>query len=263
VSHNRKDVTMAQNPEQTLPAELFLGLDRSGPVPLYYQIATLLEQAIRTEQLPAGSRLENEVALGARLGLSRPTIRRAIQELVDKGLLVRRRGIGTQVVHGKVTRNVELTSLYEDLAATGQTPLTTVLSSEIVPADERVAEILGVALSSPTLHIKRLRRADGVPLAVLDNILPGDFTDITSEELETHGLYQILSSRGVTMRVAKQRIGARSATPTEANLLDLSRGGAVLTMDRTAFDNSGRAVEYGQHCYRPDLYSFEITLVER
>jgi DNA-binding GntR family transcriptional regulator len=65
------------------------------------------------------------------------------------------------------------------------------------------------------------------------------------------------------MRVARQRIGARRATPSEAKLLDVDRNGPLLTMDRTAYDASGRAAEFGQHAYRPDLYSFEITLVDR
>jgi DNA-binding GntR family transcriptional regulator len=78
-----------------------------------------------------------------------------------------------------------------------------------------------------------------------------------------HGLYQVLRSRGVTMRVARQRIGARTSTSEESTLLDIDKNSALLTMDRTAFDNSGRAVEFGHHCYRPDLYSFEVTLVEK
>lgn len=249
--------------EQRLPVELFLDLDRSGPVPLYYQIASRLEQAILDQTLPAGARLENEVALAARLGLSRPTIRRAIQDLVDKGLLVRRRGIGTQVVHGKVTRNVELTSLFEDLERAGQKPETRVLSVAVVAADDAAVDALGVDPGSRVLHVQRLRSADGVPLAILDNVLPEQFADLDRDALEKHGLYQLLRARGVTMRVAKQRIGARAATSREAELLDLSRGAPVLTMARTAFDNSGVAVEFGQHCYRPDRYSFEVTLVDR
>jgi DNA-binding GntR family transcriptional regulator len=250
-------------PNQTLPVDLFIDLDRAGPVPLYFQISSRIESAIHDGTLPPGSRLENEVALGNRLGLSRPTIRRAIQELVDKGLLVRRRGIGTQVVHGKVSRSVELTSLYEDLERTGQKPETRVLSMEIGEADERISEELGVERGSPVLHIKRLRSAGGVPIAILDNVLPAEFTDLDLGDLSKHGLYQLMRARGVTMRVAKQRIGARDATSQEAGLLDIPKGSAVLTMSRTAFDNSGRAVEWGQHCYRPDLYSFEMTLVER
>lgn len=249
--------------EHPLPTDLFMDLERSGPVPMYYQVASRLEKAIMDETLPAGARLENEVALGRRLGLSRPTIRRAIQELVDKGLLVRRRGVGTQVVHGRVTRNVELSSLYEDLENSGQKPETRILDCTVVPADDRAAAILDIAPGSPALHLRRLRLADGVPIAILDNTLPTEYSDLTEADLATHGLYQLLRSRGVTMRVANQRIGAREATAKEADLLDIRRGSAVLTMSRTVFDNSGRAVEFGQHCYRPDLYSFEVTLVNR
>lgn len=249
--------------EQTLPEELFLDIDRSGPIPLYYQVASSLERAITDGTLPPGSRLENEVALGERLGLSRPTIRRAIQELVDKGLLVRRRGVGTQVVHGRVTRNVEFTSLYEDLERSGQSPETQLLSAETRVADESAAEALGVEVGSPTLVIRRLRLADGAPLALLENTLPEPLANIDTDSLTRHGLYKILRSKGVNMRVAKQTIGARQATPEEARLLEMPERSAVLTMNRTAFDNSGRAVEFGRHCYRPDLYSFEITLVDR
>lgn len=251
------------SPEQSLPTELFLDLDRSGPVPLYHQVASRLEGAIRDQTLPPGARLENEIALAQRLGLSRPTIRRAIQDLVDKGLLVRRRGIGTQVVQGKVTRNVELTSLYEDLSRLGQKPETVVLDRSEAEATPAMGDALGVPAGSPVLHLERLRSSDGVPIAILDNVLPAEFLDLDPDELARHGLYQLLRARGITMRVAKQRIGARAATAEEAELLDLDTGAPVLTMTRTAYDSSGRAVEYGAHCYRPDLYSFEITLVER
>lgn len=242
-----------------------MDLDRSGPIPLYYQVAQRLEKAILDGEgeLPPGARLENEVALGIRLGLSRPTIRRAIQELVDKGLVVRRRGIGTQVVHGRISRNVELTSLFEDLKRTGQRPETLVLSHDIVGASKQIAEILGVGVGAPTLHLTRLRKSDGVPLAILNNVLPPDLVDLDIDALHEHGLYQLLRHRGTTMRVAKQTIGARAATPAESRLLDVEDAGPLLTMTRVVFDNSGRAAEYGRHVYRPDRYSFEATLVEK
>ncbi|GAA1438460.1 GntR family transcriptional regulator [Leifsonia poae] len=247
----------------SLPRTLFMDLDHSGPVPLYFQVATRIETAILDGELPPGSRLENEIALGERLGLSRPTVRRAIQELVDKGLLVRRRGIGTQVVHGPVTRKVELTSLYDDLAGGGQQPTTTVLLHEIVPAGPRVASTLNLEENAPVLHVRRLRSADGVPVGILENYLPNAFFDITEADLAEHGLYQLMRGRGTTMRVARQTIGARRASGDESALLEIDDGGPVLTMDRTAYDNSGSAVEFGHHCYRPDLYSFEITLVDK
>lgn len=249
--------------EQILPIGVFMDLDRSGPIPLYFQVAQKIEAAIMAGQLPAGSRLENEVSLGERLGLSRPTVRRAIQDLVDKGLLVRRRGIGTQVVHGQVTRGVELTSLYEDLDRSGQKPSTKILDYKVLKADAKIADRLGVAAGSQVLYLRRVRSADNVAVSIMENWLPEDFTDISETELNEHGLYQILRARGVTIRVAKQRIGARKASQQESAVLEIDKNAALLTMDRTAYDNSGRAVEFGHHCYRPDLYSFEVTLVEK
>jgi len=249
--------------EGQLPSDLFMDLDRSGPMPLYHQVASRIEESIRNGAMPPGARLENEIALGERLGLSRPTIRRAIQDLVDKGLLVRRRGIGTQVVHGPVTRKVELTSLYDDLTQGSQQPTTKLLDRSDVPATQAVAEALGVEVGATVVHVLRVRFAEDVPMAVLENYLPPEFADITDEDLRAHGLYQLLRSRGVTMRVAKQRIGARAATDDEAGLLEIEDGDPVLTMSRTAYDASGRAVEYGLHCYRPDRYSFEVTLVDK
>lgn len=249
--------------EQILPIGVFMDLDRSGPIPLYFQVAQKIEAAIMAGQLPAGSRLENEVSLGERLGLSRPTVRRAIQDLVDKGLLVRRRGIGTQVVHGQVTRGVELTSLYEDLDRSGQKPSTKILDYKVLKADAKIAERLGVDAGSQVLYLRRVRSADNVAVSIMENWLPEDFTDISEAELNEHGLYQILRARGVTIRVAKQRIGARKASQQESSVLEIDKNAALLTMDRTAYDNSGRAVEFGHHCYRPDLYSFEVTLVEK
>ncbi len=249
--------------ENILPIEVFMDLDRSGPVPLYFQVAQKIEGAIMNGTLPAGSRLENEVSLGDRLGLSRPTVRRAIQDLVDKGLLVRRRGIGTQVVHGQVTRGVELTSLYEDLSRSGQKPSTKIINYKITKADAKISEQLGVAVGSPVLYLQRVRFADKVAVSIMENWLPEDFTDITQEELNEHGLYQIMRGRGVTIRVAKQKIGARKSSSFESTVLEIDKNSALLTMDRTAYDNSGRAVEFGHHCYRPDLYSFEATLVEK
>lgn len=249
--------------EQILPIGVFMDLDRSGPIPLYFQVAQKIESAIMAGDLPAGSRLENEVSLGERLGLSRPTVRRAIQDLVDKGLLVRRRGIGTQVVHGQVTRGVELTSLYEDLDRNGQKPSTKILDYKVLKADAKIAERLGVEPGSPVLYLRRVRSADNVAVSIMENWLPQDFTDISENELNEHGLYQILRARGVTIRVAKQRIGARKASQQESAILAIDKHAALLTMDRTAYDNSGRAIEFGHHCYRPDLYSFEVTLVEK
>ncbi|WP_374159396.1 GntR family transcriptional regulator [Mycobacterium sp. G7A2] len=241
---------------------LTVELDRSSPVPLYYQLAQAIEAAIRDGELAPGDRFENELALAKRLTLSRPTTRRAIQELVDKGLLVRKRGVGTQVVQNPVHRRVELTSLFDDLVRAGQEPSTRLLEYHVGPPDDEVARELNLAADREVAVIKRLRCANGEPLALMTNYLPADIAP-APEELERNGLYQSLRARGVHIRLARQRIGARSATRQEAALLDEKPNAPLLTMARTAFDDSGAAVEFGDHGYRASRYYFDTTVVDR
>lgn len=243
--------------------QLPVQIDRSSPVPLYFQAATQIERAILDGALQVGQRLDNEIALAETLGLSRPTMRRAIQELVDKGLLVRKRGVGTQVVQGQVRRSVELTSLYDDLRRSNRAPSTTVLHMGTETAPDHVAGQLGLPPGTAVTRLDRLRLTGGQPLAVMVNYLPTELGITDPAALADGGLYDLLRRKGVHIRIAHQRIGARPATPQEAELLGEKAGGPLLTMQRTAFDDVGRAVEYGSHVYRPELYSFDVTLIER
>jgi DNA-binding GntR family transcriptional regulator len=240
-----------------------IALDRASPVPLYFQVARQLEEAIETGSLPPGSRLPNEIDFAGRLGLSRPTMRRAIQHLVDEGLLVRKRGVGTQVVHTKVRRSIELTSLYDDLTAANQRPRTEVLANLVEPATGPVALGLNVPEGAPVLAVERLRYAQDEPLALMHNYLPADLVELSTEELAEHGLYELLRTSGVHLRLATQTIGARTASAAEARLLAERRSAPLLAMTRTTYDDRGRIVEYASHLYRASLYAFELTLLNR
>jgi DNA-binding GntR family transcriptional regulator len=238
-------------------------VDRASPVPMYYQVAQQLEYAIESGELPAGSRLDGELALAEKLGVSRPTLRRAIEYLVDRGYLVRRRAVGTQVVHPKVRRPVELSSLYDDLTAGRKDPRTTVLSLAPVPATDRVAHALGLEDGVGVLALERLRYADGQPLAIMRNWLPLGLVELDAERLERTGLYQLMGAAGVVLHLATQTIGARGASSAEARLLKARKGEPLLTMQRTAYNENGQPVELADHIYRASLYSFEIVLVTR
>lgn len=240
---------------QSLP----IRLDRSSPVPLYHQVATAIEAAIEDGRLQPGEFLENELALAARVGISRPTARQALQDLVDRGRLVRKRGVGTQVAPAQVHRPVELTSLHDDLVKDGHAVTTQVLSHEVVHATAEVAAALDIAEGSDIVRVQRLRVADGEPLAVLTNFLPIAIAP-TAKELATDGLYNRLRARGSFPRIAHQRIGARTATAAEARILHEAPRTALLTMERTAYDDTGRAIEFGQHVYRASRYMFDTTL---
>ena len=166
-------------------------------------------------------------------------------------------------MHSRVRRQVELTSLYEDLARDGRKPRTDVLSFTTMPAGADAASALQIEPGAEVLSVRRLRYAGDEPLAIMQNHLPTGLIDVTEEDLTRHGLYGLLRAVGIQIQIAEQTVGARRATAAEARLLGETRGAPLLTMSRTAYDDAGRPIEYGFHLYRADLYSFEMTLVAR
>ncbi len=238
-------------------------IDRASPVPLYFQVSRRLEEAVDGGELTPGERLPNEIDFAQALAISRPTMRRALDELVEKGLLTRKQGVGTLVANAQVRRRVALTSLYDDLAASGREPRTQVL--RLVPrlVDRHAARILGESAEQPVVYLERLRLADDRPLAIMRNWLPPRFADLSTDELSAHGLYHLLGQRNARPAVARQRITACAANPAEARLLGTKRNAPLISMQRTAFDAAGRAVEFGDHLYRADLYAIEVTVFNR
>jgi GntR family transcriptional regulator len=241
--------------------QLDITLERNSPVPLYYQLAQYIEHAINVGDLAPGDRIENELSLTSRLGLSRPTARQAIQELVNKGLLVRKRGVGTQVVRSQFRRDEKLSSLNEDLAKAGKTPSTVLLDYQVGELEDDIADVVDSAdvLDSEFIKIRRLRLADDVPLAILTNYIPARY-QITADDLRQRGLYACLNALGVHLKIAHQQISARLMDPDEAELLDEQPPAACLAVDRLAYDDVGRFVEFGRHIYRPAYYSIQSSL---
>jgi DNA-binding GntR family transcriptional regulator len=150
------------------------------------------------------------------------------------------------------------------LRNSGRNPSTRLLSYEIgPPTDEVISCGAEIDEHDRYIRIRRLRMADGVPLAILTNHLPASL-GITEDDLnnsESVGLYGILRARGLHLRVAHQTVGARLMTAAEARLLTERRPAACLTALRVVYDDNGRLVEVGQHAYRASQYALEISLV--
>lgn len=240
-----------------------LVLDRLSPVPLYFQMSQSLEQAIERGDLVPGERLPTEIELSDTLQISRPTVRRAIEELVTKGLLTRKRGVGTRVTDVQVHRRVALTSLYDDLTAAGRRPRTEVLQFEEGCVNRHAARMLGLPATEKLVHCERLRLADDVPLAILSNWLPPRFAGITAGELASQSLYQLMAALNGRPAVARQRITAKAATPGQARLLRIAGHTPLIGMQRTAFDSGGAAVEFSDNVYRAEHYSIDVTVFAR
>lgn len=163
-------------------------LDRNSPVPLYFQIAENLKRAIEDGTLKPGERLDNELDLTERLGVSRPTVRQAVQRLVEQGLVVRRRGLGTVVVAPRILRSVALTSLYDELSADRRHPATTVLAAREIEGD---AELASVLARPATAHEAKLLQA---PKAATVLTMTRTTFDAAAHPVE-HGSHTYLADR--------------------------------------------------------------------
>lgn len=246
-----------------MPVLIPVTLDRESTVPLYLQLAEQLLQGLEAGHIRAGDPFENEVELAERLNLSRPTVRRAIAELVARGLLVRRRGIGTVVASRWVHRMGRPNSIYDDLTAAKRAPRSQLLELDFDVTHRKAAQHLDLPSRTPLIHITRLRLVGSLPLAILENWLPPTTPVrhyLTPERLETTGLYALMREAGVHPVTAVQTFGARNATGRERSLLRLSRADPLLTMNRRAFDADGTAIECGEHCYRGDQYAIEVSV---
>lgn len=234
-------------------------VDRNSSTPLHAQIANPLTHLIESGKLAPGTRLEDEVSMAQRLRVSRPTARKALETLANRGLIIRRRGAGTEVTPRQVHRPMALTSLFEDLMEAGHTPRTSVLDWAAEGATPGVASALGISEGDPVVLIRRLRMIDDRPLAIMTNYLPEAWAP-SREELTQKGLYDLLRTRGVHVAIGTQQIGARLATANEARLLNEPAGSALLTMQRTAYDSAHVPVEFGMHVYRASLYTYSQTV---
>lgn len=234
-------------------------LDFSSPVPLYHQIATAVMNEIVTKDVPHGARVENEKSMATRLGVSRPTMRQAMQQLVDQGVVVRKQGSGTWVASPQVDRSMELTSLAEDLEKAGIVPETVILEYGIRAANEAELALLPITASDSFVSLKRLRYANGEPLALMNNLLPVNIAP-SEQDIAKRGLYANLRRR-VEFARAEQIVTARAATAETARHLGEKRGAPVLEVQRITFDAKGEFVEYGHHFYRGSVYSMRSTLL--
>jgi GntR family transcriptional regulator len=233
----------------------------AGAGPLYLHLQRHLAAAIDSGKLAPGDSLPAEREMAARTGLSRVTVRRAVQALVDAGKLIQRRGSGTYVAP-RVERLEQalslLTSFTEDMARRGKAVRSDWRARGLhAPAPEEVMA-LGLGAGDRVARLERVRLADGVPLAIERAALSAS---ILPDPMAVEGsLYAALEARGLRPVRAVQRIAAASPDPREAGLLGVSPGLACLRIERISYLPSGQVVEFTRALYRGDAYDFAVEL---
>lgn len=234
---------------------------RAGQGLRYEQLYRHLLGAIQSGQMPAQSQLPPERELAEMAEVSRVTLRRAVAQLVEEGLLEQRRGAGTFVRAPRPKMEHSLSTLLsftEYMRQRGKTSTSRILQREIsLPSpDEQMA--LGLTSTQSLSRVQRLRYADDVPMALERSSLPLDI--LPNPAMVEVSLYDVLRARGTAPTRAVQRITAINLGGDDARLMNLAEGAAVLRIDRTAYLPSGRPIEFTRGLYRSDIYDFIAEL---
>lgn len=239
-------------------------LERSNPLPLYYQLKEVLRQQIRSGHLEPHAAIPSEPELVASYRVSRATVRQALNELVHEGLLYRQHGKGTFVCEPRIQQKLsELASLSEELKQQGKRPGGLLLVSELVRGSESVREQLKLADEEQVLRLERLRSADGTPCAYEIDYLPyprASGVYQRAKEVAEGSLYTLMISEGLNPYVAEQTITGGSASKREADVLQIAAKEPGLRYTCTTYDSTGQPIEYSESFFPHERFAFHITL---
>ncbi|MDD3242189.1 MAG: GntR family transcriptional regulator [Eubacteriales bacterium] len=244
-----------------------LALDRSIPIPLYYQIKTFIKANILDGTLRDGACLPPEEELCVGFGVSRPTVRQALSELAREGYLNRTRSKGTFITHPKVSSSFMQTiqTYDEETRGMGLTPRTRVLSVEVEESYDEVRESLALPPGDRVIALERLRYADEEPMVYVRTFLPYSLCHaVLEEDLETHSLYHCLAQRcGIQITHLSRQIQATAPDDYVSGLLCLPAGAPILYISTLACTGENRPFEFSLASYRGDRYRMDVALTAR
>jgi len=239
-------------------AEVIRPLDPSGALPLYQQLQLAIREAIHSHVLAPDDALPAERQMASELSVSRITVRKAIDGLVEEGLLVRRQGSGNFVC-SRIEKNfAKLTSFSEDMRSRGRTPHSEWLKRAEGAVSPEEALTLRLSPGAPVYRFHRLRFADDSPMCL-------EYATVAAEALPSlsavgDSLYEALEAAGNRPVRALQRLRALLLNTEQARLLHAREGDAGLLVERVGFLRDGRAVELTQSFFRGDTYDFVAEL---
>ena len=231
----------------------------AGPVSKHAQLRSILAELVETSLAPHAA-IPPERKLMTRYGVSRSTVREAIRQLVEEGVLYRVQGKGTFVAGERVQSDLHLASFTEDMRRRGLVPATIVRSARLVEAPLAVRAALGLGSGAQVLEIERLRLADGVPMALERGYYPAELLPELGEKDLTRSLYATFATEyGLRIDNAEQAVWAEAADPKLADTLGIVAGAPLIVFRRTS--SAGSAfLEHVTSWYRGDRYQIHMTL---
>jgi GntR family transcriptional regulator len=238
----------------------------SDPTPLYAVLEAQIAAGIAGGEFPVGSQLPTEDNLVQRFAVSRTTVRKAIQNLSERGLIEIRRGTGTFVTQPRLTQELtELTGFVEDMNALGHAATTRLIDRVVVAADADVAQHLALPVGTRVMRIRRVRLANGVGISLDETYLPLAIGEkIVTHDFEAEPIFTLLEQRyAIPLLEAEYKLEAVSADPDVAAALGVKAGSPIFRIERTSYSVGDRPVDYEKLHYRGDLIRFRTRLARR
>lgn len=236
-------------------------LNKNSPIPLYYQIAERIKEQVAQGELLAGAQLPPERELCEQLGVSRMTVRQAVNYLVGEGLLDVRPGVGTFVAQPKLTYDaLHLLGFSEEMERGGSRAESIVLEQAIVTPPLSVVTKLQLAPAQSVVRIVRLRRVNGEPVLLETSMIPAALApSLEHANLTQNSLYLLLEKQfGLHLQRASQTLEGVLANEYEQQLFGLRSGAAMILLEGVTYGVDDRPIEYFKAIYRGDRCKFEL-----
>ncbi|ANY09169.1 GntR family transcriptional regulator [Pseudonocardia sp. HH130630-07] len=215
----------------------------------------------RVDAMAAGEPLPPERELAREVGVSRTTLRRAVDELVAAGRLHRRQGAGVFAVGPRIAHGLTATSFSADMRARGLEPGTRIVEFESGPAGPRLGRRLELSPDAPVVRAVRLRSAGGEPMALETLHVPGDLVPgLREPDLAESSYYELLARHGHAVAGGRQSIEPTVTDGAESALLGVPVHSPALLFERTTRDGGGRVLEFVRAVYRGDRYRIETEI---
>lgn len=237
-------------------------INKNSPLPIYYQLEEIIKDLIEKGNLKPGDLIPSEREFSEKYEISRMTVRQAVNNLVNDGILVRKQGKGTFVAKQKIEQLLKgLTSFSEDMKSRGMEPGTRLIDFKIISASKTIADKLEIDEGGLIYEIKRVRLADRIPMAYEISYLSVDLVRGLNQEIVQGSLYKYVENvLNLKIGYATQILEASNARKIESEILDIQEGTPVLLIQRYSYLDDGKPLEIVKSVYRGDRYKFVVDM---
>ena len=243
-----------------------MSIDKNSLIPLYHQVETSIRKDIANKLYLSGQSIPTELELQEKFSVSRETIRKAVTNLVNAGLVEKKKGVGTFVTYPKIVHRVGyIYGSYEEILARGMIPGTTFIEKKKIKPPEPMRQEMALEKGATVIKVKRLRLVNEEPVAILSSYLPSDLVPgLARVKFKSNSLYHTLERiYHLTLSEGDEIIEAGSIRGQDADWLQIKKGSPILVVKRLTYLDNSTVIEKLTALYRSDKFKYQVKLKGR